>query len=261
MLMNNNKVCSFPVIYTHQCCHCVESISPACSSATGPGACSCWTGDTASSNRLLWKQSGGCSPRLHRTTLRPWSCTSCTCRHTYTHSNTGSLRISGQWQDPPIPSLSHTHTSRREGVSVSNCVVMNILFPLDWAAGSPVCVCPTLFSWRSVPEDGLYIHAPPTPLTMRTHAHTHARPASINPAMLWYLIHLLLIVPPGCNILWPSPVSWRVVLDGFLDGKDDRWSLYLVLSETWTGCSLKSSVFIEELCIFTGSHFPPEHPL
>lgn len=58
-----------PVPY--RCCRCAGSISPAYSSATGPGACSCRTADTASSNQLLWKRSGGCSPRLHKTALRP----------------------------------------------------------------------------------------------------------------------------------------------------------------------------------------------
>lgn len=61
---------------SYQCCPCVSCISQARNTATGPGACNCWSGDTASSSQLPLRQWGVCSPLLHRTTHLPWSCTS-----------------------------------------------------------------------------------------------------------------------------------------------------------------------------------------
>lgn len=61
----------------HQYCLCVSCISREHSTATGPGACNCWSGDTASSSRLPWRRWGECSRLQRRTTHLPWSCTSC----------------------------------------------------------------------------------------------------------------------------------------------------------------------------------------
>lgn len=41
---------------SYQCCPCVSCISQARNTATGPGACNCWSGDTASSSPLPWRQ-------------------------------------------------------------------------------------------------------------------------------------------------------------------------------------------------------------
>lgn len=62
---------------SYRCCLCASCISRARSTATGPGACSCWSDGTASSSPLPWRQSGVCSPLRRRTAHLPWSCTSC----------------------------------------------------------------------------------------------------------------------------------------------------------------------------------------
>lgn len=105
---------SGPVPY--RCCRCAGSISPAYSSATGPGACSCRTADTASSNQLLWKRSGGCSPRLHKTALRPWSCTSCTCTHTHIEEHKVIGNQSSARVRVDACARTHTHTWAPERV-------------------------------------------------------------------------------------------------------------------------------------------------
>lgn len=51
---------------SHQYCQCVSCISPACSSATGPGACTHWTGGTASSSQWLWRPPGVYCSLQHR---------------------------------------------------------------------------------------------------------------------------------------------------------------------------------------------------
>lgn len=62
---------------SYRCCLCVSCISRVHSTATGPGAYNCWSGGTASSSQLPWRQWGVCSRLRHRTTHLPWSCTSC----------------------------------------------------------------------------------------------------------------------------------------------------------------------------------------
>lgn len=156
---------------TYQYCHCVESISQACSSAKGPDACTCWTADTASSNLLLWKRSIGCSPRLHRTALRPWSCTSCTCTHTHMNTHRERQKVSQhQWSVAGPSTPPQTHTSVGKPLSVSNCAIMNKLFPLNGALGSWVCVCFTLFSGISPWKCSFCTSQTPPPSP--THIHT-----------------------------------------------------------------------------------------
>lgn len=187
--------------------------------------------------------------------------------HLHTHTRTEEHKVTWNQWSAHIRTRTRAHTSAREGLSVSNCVVMNILFPLDWAAGSPVCVRSTLFYRRSVSEDGLCMRSP------WTHRHTHTLSLHTHtcPMMLWYLIRLLPIVPPGCNILRPSSPShrepswiffffwvaggWRSRGIGVVCRGVDRL-IYLVMLLVEELC-----VFIEELCIFAGSHFPSEHSL